>query len=61
MEIDVTTTRTRNKTEPARLAELWASTGEPLLERFLDDPEKSIKIFFSSHFREKGLLWYIPL
>ena len=27
------------------------------LESFLNDPERSMKIFFSSYFREKGLAW----
>ena len=27
------------------------------LESFLNDPELSMKIFFSSYFREKGLVW----
>ena len=27
------------------------------LESFLNDPELSMKIFFSSYFREKGLIW----
>jgi hypothetical protein len=27
------------------------------LETFLNDPELSMKIFFSSHFRERGLVW----
>jgi hypothetical protein len=27
------------------------------LQNFLDDPELSMKIFFSSYFREKGLIW----
>jgi len=39
------------------------SSGDPAtdtanrLESFLNDPEMSIKIFFSSYFREKGLVW----
>jgi len=28
-----------------------------LLEAFLSDPEMSMKIFFSSNFRERGLIW----
>ena len=28
-----------------------------LMEDFLRDPELSMKIFFSSHFRERGLIW----
>jgi hypothetical protein len=28
-----------------------------LMEAFLSDPELSMKIFFSSHFRERGLIW----
>jgi len=27
------------------------------METFLNDPELSMKIFFSSHFRERGLIW----
>jgi len=27
------------------------------LESFVNDPELSMKIFFSSFFREKGLVW----
>jgi len=27
------------------------------MEAFLSDPELSIKVFFSSHFRERGLIW----
>ena len=27
------------------------------LETFLSDPELSMKVFFSSHFRERGLIW----
>ncbi len=27
------------------------------MEAFLSDPESSVKIFFSSHFREHGLIW----
>jgi hypothetical protein len=30
-----------------------------LMEAFLSDPEFSMKIFFSSHFRERGLIWYM--
>lgn len=30
---------------------------DPKTECFLDDPETSVKIFFSSYFRKKGLLW----
>ncbi|KAH9009363.1 hypothetical protein EDB83DRAFT_2584039 [Lactarius deliciosus] len=30
---------------------------EHRLESFLNDPELSMKIFFSSYFREKGLVW----
>jgi hypothetical protein len=28
-----------------------------LMQAFLNDPELSMKVFFSSHFREKGLIW----
>ena len=28
-----------------------------LMEAFLNDPELSVKVFFSSHFRERGLIW----
>ena len=31
---------------------------DPKTERFLDDPETSVKIFLSSHFLKRGLLWY---
>ena len=31
--------------------------GDNRLESFLNDPELSMKIFFSSYFREKGLAW----
>lgn len=27
------------------------------MEAFLSDPELSLKVFFSSHFRERGLIW----
>lgn len=27
------------------------------METFLSDPELSMKFFFSSHFRERGLIW----
>jgi hypothetical protein len=27
------------------------------MEAFLGDPELSMKVFFSSHFRERGLIW----
>ncbi|KAI9459391.1 hypothetical protein F5148DRAFT_983458 [Russula earlei] len=30
------------------------------MENFLRDPELSMKIFFSSHFRERGLVWSEP-
>ncbi|KAH9059770.1 hypothetical protein EDB87DRAFT_742370 [Lactarius vividus] len=33
---------------------------EHRLESFLNDPELSMKIFFSSYFREKGLVWSEP-
>ncbi|KAI9444019.1 hypothetical protein H4582DRAFT_1918705 [Lactarius indigo] len=33
---------------------------EKRLESFLNDPELSMKIFFSSYFREKGLVWSEP-
>ncbi|KAH8978837.1 hypothetical protein EDB92DRAFT_1955918 [Lactarius akahatsu] len=33
---------------------------ERRLESFLNDPEMSMKIFFSSYFREKGLIWSEP-
>ena len=26
---------------------------------FLEDPDKAMKIFFSSYFQEKGLMWYV--
>ena len=29
------------------------------MEAFLSDPELSMKVFFSSYFRERGLIWYI--
>ncbi|KAI0034345.1 hypothetical protein K488DRAFT_84074 [Vararia minispora EC-137] len=38
-------------------SKVWDTGGQELLERFLDDPERSMKIFFSSYFRDKGLLW----
>jgi hypothetical protein len=28
-----------------------------LMEEFLSDPELNMKVFFSSHFRERGLIW----
>ena len=34
---------------------------DPKTERFLEDPEISVRIFLSSHFSAKGLLWYIRL
>ncbi|KAI0253445.1 hypothetical protein BJV78DRAFT_1194414 [Lactifluus subvellereus] len=30
------------------------------LETFMSDPELSMKVFFSSHFRERGLVWSEP-
>ncbi|KAH9025995.1 hypothetical protein EDB85DRAFT_1869269 [Lactarius pseudohatsudake] len=33
---------------------------EHRLESFLNDPEMNMKIFFSSYFREKGLIWSEP-
>ena len=27
------------------------------MEAFLNDPELSMRVFFSSHFRERGLIW----
>ncbi len=30
---------------------------EARLESFLADPEFSMKVFFSSYFREKGMIW----
>ena len=27
------------------------------MEAFLSEPELSMKVFFSSHFRERGLIW----
>lgn len=30
------------------------------MEAFLGDPELSMKVFFSSHFRERGLIWSEP-
>ena len=28
---------------------------------FLEDPERSLKIFFTSYFIDKGLMWYVAL
>jgi hypothetical protein len=28
-----------------------------LMEDFLSDPELSMRVFFSSHFRERGMIW----
>lgn len=32
---------------------------DPRMQTFLYDPEKNIKIFFSSYFRDRGLLWCV--
>ncbi len=29
------------------------------MQAFLSDPELSMRVFFSSHFRERGLIWYM--
>lgn len=29
------------------------------MRRFLEDPERSLKIFFTSYFIDKGLMWYV--
>jgi hypothetical protein len=43
--------------EDADVALAAADDEANLMEAFLSDPELSMKIFFSSHFRERGLIW----
>lgn len=38
-----------------------ASSNEEKLQSFLDDPNKSIRIFMSSYAWAKGYIWYILL
>ena len=33
---------------------------EDKLNAFLNDPERTIKIFLSSYMRKQGLIWYVP-
>lgn len=30
------------------------------MDAFLDDPAASMAVFFSSHYRDKGLIWFVP-
>ncbi|KAI0259717.1 hypothetical protein BC834DRAFT_974045 [Gloeopeniophorella convolvens] len=39
---------------------LGGLSGDGLMERFLNDPEQSVKVFFSSYFRERGFIWSEP-
>ena len=32
---------------------------ERAMRVFLEDPERSLKIFFTSYFIDKGLMWYV--
>ncbi|KDQ21887.1 hypothetical protein BOTBODRAFT_150912 [Botryobasidium botryosum FD-172 SS1] len=45
---------------PTRADTRFLETEEELeqrMDRFFDEPEESMKIFFSSYFRDKGLIW----
>lgn len=39
--------------------ELRKEEKDTKMNAFFDDPEKNIKIFFSSYFRDRGLLWCV--
>jgi hypothetical protein len=45
--------------ESAAKSEEGNERSEALMNAFLDDPETSIAIFFSSHFRNKGSIWFV--
>lgn len=32
---------------------------QALMDAFLDDPATSMAVFFSSHYRDKGLIWFV--
>lgn len=46
---------TAEPTEEEKAREL--QTKESRMERFLENPMRSMKIFFSSYFRVRGMLW----
>lgn len=39
---------------------LRAMSKEEKIDRFLDDPERAVKMFFTSFSYERGMLWYVP-
>lgn len=41
------------------LEEMKREAKEARMDLFFNDPELSVKIFFSAHYREKGLIWYV--
>ncbi len=45
--------------EALSLEERKREAKEAKMDIFFDDPELSVKIFFSAHYREKGLIWYV--
>jgi len=36
-------------------------TSQTRIHAFLDDPESTLSVFFSSPFRNKGLIWFVHL
>jgi hypothetical protein len=40
-------------------AERILTTEEIKMSAFMEDPERVIKIFLSSYFRNRGLIWYV--
>ncbi|KAJ7048877.1 hypothetical protein C8F01DRAFT_1266407 [Mycena amicta] len=46
-----------SETIPPEDDELDTTPGLPKAQRFLDDPERAVKIFLSSFMHEKGLVW----
>ncbi|KZV66969.1 hypothetical protein PENSPDRAFT_654492 [Peniophora sp. CONT] len=54
---DMEITATHAPEPPSHLVELVL--GDPKTESFLEDPEKSMKVFFSSHFRKQGNMYNV--
>lgn len=47
--------------DPSEAQRLPETKEERAMRVFLENPERALKIFFTSYFIDKGLMWWVPL
>lgn len=47
--------------DPSEAERQLETKEERAMRLFLEDPERAIKIYFTSYFIDKGLMWYVTL